>query len=169
MSTEIRPPVEDSDNESGGQANPVPQEEELYAGAKIDSADEALASDEALADAFGALSEPAESDAGGVLYTLGVWRIKEDRGVEEFIAAWQALGDLFRQLPQSPAGKGVLVQDISDPALFYSFGPWHDLTDIEAMRQDTKVLAALETLRQHCREARTGVYRKVAEAAIKAR
>jgi hypothetical protein len=169
MSTEIRPPLEDGDNGvpgEGGASNPVPEEEELFAGTKIDSADEALASEDALAEAFGPLSEPAESDAGGALYTLGIWRIKDDRGMEEFIAAWQVLNELFHQLPQPPAGKGVLVQDISDPALFYSFGPWQDLTDIEAMRQDTQVLAALETLRQHCSEARTGVYRTVAEAKI---
>lgn len=134
-------------------------DEGLFSGTKIDSEEEALAS-----------NVPAEAaaivpDTQGALYTLGMWRVKPGQQAN-FIAAWQALNDIFRQLPQPPTGKGTLVQSVSDPLLFYSFGPWLSLADIEAMRQDARAQAGLEALRHYCTEAVTGAYRTVAEAEI---
>ena len=64
--------------------------EGLYSGSKIDSEEEALVS--------GVPVEPAAtlSDTHGAMYTLGMWRVKPGQQAD-FIAAWQALSDIFRQ------------------------------------------------------------------------
>jgi hypothetical protein len=144
-----------------GNVEEVPDigDEGLFAGTKIDSEEEALAADVPLE------STVTASETQEAVYTFGMWRVKPGRQAD-FIAAWQALGDIFRQLPQPPAGKGTLVQSVSDPALFYSYGPWLSLADIEAMRQNAEARAGLEELRQYCTEAQTGAYRTVAEADI---
>jgi hypothetical protein len=134
-------------------------DEGLFSGSKIDSEEEALASPVFIEPTAPAL------DTQSALYTLGMWRVKPGQQAD-FIAAWQALGDFFRKLPQPPAGKGTLVQSVSDPLLFYSFGPWVSLADIEAMRQDDQARAGLEALRHYCTEALAGAYRTVAEADI---
>jgi hypothetical protein len=148
----------DGENDDSDQVPDI-GDEGLFSGTKIDSEEEALATGvavEATTTAF---------DTQGALYTLGMWRVKPGQQAD-FIAAWQALGDIFRQLPQPPAGKGTLVQSVSDPSLFYSFGPWVTLADIEAMRQDDQARAGLEALRRYCTEALAGAYRTVAEADI---
>lgn len=95
-------------------------------------------------------------------YTLGVWRVKEGRE-PDFIEAWKAVGVAFSQLPDPP-GPGVLVRSESDPDLFYSFGPWKRLEDIQAMRGDAKSNAALQKLMSLCTKATPGAYRVVARA-----
>jgi hypothetical protein len=131
----------------------------LFSGTKIDSEEEALASGVPVE------ATTTDSDTHGALYTLGMWRVKPGQQTD-FITAWQALSDIFRQLPQPPTSKGILVQSVSDPLLFYSFGPWLSLADIEAMRQDAQARAGLEALRYYCTEALAGAYRTVAEAEI---
>lgn len=98
----------------------------------------------------------------GPYYTLGVWRVKEGREAD-LIAAWKAVGEAFYQLPRPP-GPGTLLRSESDPALFYSFGPWDRLEDIQAMRSDVRARAAIERLEDLCIEASPGTFRVVAEA-----
>jgi len=96
------------------------------------------------------------------VYTLGVWRVKSGQE-DAFIEAWKALGKVFTQLPQPP-GKGTLLQSLSDPLLFYSFGPWNSLADIQAMRNNPDAQEGINILRGLCTEAIPGGYRVVAEA-----
>jgi hypothetical protein len=153
-------------NGKDGDVGEVPDigDEGLFAGTKIDSEEEALASPMTV-ETDAVIADTVVADTQGALYTLGMWRVKEGQQAD-FIAAWQALGDIFRQLPQPPAGKGRLVQSLSDPTLFYSFGPWLTRADMEAMRQDALAQAGLENLRQYCTESQSGAYRTVAEAEI---
>jgi hypothetical protein len=146
-------------NDGGVEEVPDIGDEGLFAGTKIDSEEEALAADVPVESTITA------SETQSAVYTLGMWRVKPGQQAG-FIAAWQALSDIFRQLPQPPAGKGTLVQSVSDPAIFYSFGPWLSLADIEAMRHHPQAQAGLEELRQYCMEAQAGAYRTVAEADI---
>lgn len=132
-------------------------DEGLFSGSKIDSEEEALASDVPVETAT------LTSDTQAALYTLGMWRVKAGQQTD-FIAAWQALSDILRQLPQPPASKATLVQSVSDPSLFYSLGLWLTLADIEAMQQDVHARAGLEALRHHCTETLDGAYSTVAEA-----
>lgn len=95
-------------------------------------------------------------------YTLGVWRVDQGREAD-FIEAWKAVGVAFSQLP-NPPGTGTLVRSESDPTLYYSFGPWNRLEDIQAMRGDARSQAALKELIGLCTEAHPGTYRVVARA-----
>jgi quinol monooxygenase YgiN len=97
-----------------------------------------------------------------VIYTLGVWRVKPGKEAA-FIDAWKALGNIFARLPQTP-GKGTLIQSLTDPLLFYSFGPWSDLADVEAMRANPEAQEGINQLRELCTEATPGGFRVVAEA-----
>lgn len=93
-------------------------------------------------------------------YTLAAWRVEQGRE-EDFVDAWKAVGVAFSQLP-NPPGPGVLVRSESDPALFYSFGPWKRLEDIQMMRDDAQAQAALQRLISLCTEATPGAYRVAA-------
>ena len=141
----------------------APAEEELYAGTKIDSEEEALASEEAVEEALtvGGAVLPEDTEVQGIVYTLGRWRVLPEQKAD-FIAAWHELGTVLRQLPHPPVGQGVLVQSVAEPDLFYSFGPWPSLDAITSMRQDAAAGAALAALRALCSEVTTGAYRVVA-------
>ena len=64
------------------------------------------------------LRSPQEESMQEVVYTLGVWKVKPGQEAD-FIAAWKALGEIFSRLPHPP-GTGTLIQNVSDPAVFYS-------------------------------------------------
>lgn len=102
-----------------------------------------------------------------VMYTLGVWKPKPGQ-TEEFISAWKALGQIFSELPHPP-GTGTLIQSLSDPNLFYSFGPWKSLEDIQSMRADPRAQAGIQRLVDLCTEATPGSFRVVAEAPSRSR
>jgi hypothetical protein len=94
-------------------------------------------------------------------YTHAMWRIKPENEAA-FVEAWKALGVAFLGLPQ-PATQGTLIQSLTEPALFYSFGPWNSLEEIAAMRSHPEPQAALQRVRDLCEEASAGGYRVVAE------
>jgi hypothetical protein len=96
------------------------------------------------------------------IYTLGVWRVKPGHETG-FIQAWKALGDVFRKLPQPP-GKGILLQSLEDSLLYYSFGPWNSLADVNEMRKNPAAQAGIQKIRDLCTEATPGGFRVVAEA-----
>jgi len=96
-------------------------------------------------------------------YTHALWRVKPGRE-GEFIEAWKALGAIFAKLPGS--GQGTLIQSVSDPALFYSFGPWNSLEAIEAMRSDPASQNGIHKLRDLCDEAMPGTYRVAGEVGM---
>lgn len=67
-------------------------------------------------------------------YTHGRWVAKEGREAE-FQAAWEELAEwTARNIPGAVGGEARLLQDIENPRLFYSFGPWQSLEAIEAWR-----------------------------------
>lgn len=96
----------------------------------------------------------------GDVYTLGVWKAKPGQEAS-FIAAWKELGAFFLGLP-NPPGPGTLVQSLDDPTLFYSFGPWNRLEDIQAMRADPRTRDAIGKLASLCEQATPGSFRLVA-------
>lgn len=113
-------------------------------------------------DGSGTAQSPEEAMLEGV-YTLGVWRVKPGREAE-FITAWKELGRTFAQLPQPPSGRGTLIQSLSDPTLFYSFGPWKRLEDVEAMRANARAQEGIRRLMELCTEATPGSFQVVAES-----
>lgn len=94
------------------------------------------------------------------VYTLGVWRVKPGKQAE-FIEVWKGLGRFFSCLPNPPA-RGTLIRSVDDESLFYSFGPWSSMDDIQAMRADPRTPAELGKLAALCDEARPGTFRLVA-------
>lgn len=97
-----------------------------------------------------------------VVYTLGTWRVEPGREAE-FIAAWKELGEIFTRLPQPPGHTGTLIQSLTDPTLFYSFGQWNRVEDIQAMRNDPRAQEGIRKLIELCTEATPGSFRLVAE------
>jgi hypothetical protein len=93
-------------------------------------------------------------------YTHALWHVKEGEAAE-FIAAWEDFGKALSLVPDSPPVKGTLIQSLSNPDIFYSFGPWESLEHIEAMRSDPGVQAALMKISGHCRQASPGNYKTV--------
>jgi Antibiotic biosynthesis monooxygenase len=96
-----------------------------------------------------------------VVYTHATWRVRQGKE-EEFVAAWNRLPDVFSCLSNRPLG-GTLIQSLSDPQLFYSFGPWKNLADVEAMRSDPECKEAFRKIIELCDEAEPGAYRVVAD------
>lgn len=94
------------------------------------------------------------------VYTLGVWRVKDGKQ-SEFVEAWTALGHYFRGL-ENPPGEGTLVQSVDEPQLFYSFGSWRSLDDIEEMRSRPETPQEIGKLMDLCEEGRPGTFRVVA-------
>ena len=98
----------------------------------------------------------------GKYYTHALWKVKPGK-VEEFMQAWQGLGEAFANLPGKPSTYGTLIQSLSDPTEFYSFGPWDSLEDMQAMRADPSAQAAIRRIAELCNQATPGAYRVVAE------
>ncbi len=99
----------------------------------------------------------------GDAYTLAIWRVKEGKE-EEFVEAWKGdLADFFLSLP-NPPGTGTLIRSVEDPQLFYSFGPWRSLEDIQQMRSDPRTTEMIGKLAALCEETKPGAFRVVATA-----
>lgn len=101
-----------------------------------------------------------------VHYTHAEWRVRPGNEAE-FVAAWRALGDAFSTLPARPLW-GTLLQSATEPALFYSFGPWASPVDIAAMRADPVAQAALARVGSLCERASPGTFREVAHVDLRA-
>lgn len=97
------------------------------------------------------------------IYTLSTWRVRPGKEAE-FVAAWKELGRVFSQLPHRPTDRGTLVQSLEDPTLFHSFGPWHSVEDVEAMRASPRAQQGLHRLSELCEDSSSGTFRVVAES-----
>ena len=103
------------------------------------------------------MEDPSEA------YTLAMWRVREGEE-EEFVEAWKDdLGEFFSSLP-NPRGTGTLIRSVDDPQLFYSFGPWRSLEDIQRMRSNPRTPEMIVKLVSLCDEAKPGSFRVVATA-----
>lgn len=99
---------------------------------------------------------------GDTAYTLALWPVKEGRELE-FVEAWKGLSDYFLDLP-NPPGTGTLIRSVEDPRLFYSFGPWRRIEDIQRMRSDPRTPEMIGKLTVLCEEAKPGTLRVVMTA-----
>jgi heme-degrading monooxygenase HmoA len=93
-------------------------------------------------------------------YTHALWRVKPGNE-QAFIDAWRAMGDAFLAIP-GPKSHGTLIQSLTDPTLFYSFGPWESLDQIHAMRANPAAQEAMARARELCEEVETGAFRVAA-------
>ncbi|HVE61956.1 MAG TPA: hypothetical protein VNA26_09060 [Chitinophagaceae bacterium] len=95
-------------------------------------------------------------------YTHALWHIKEGKA-DEFIAAWKKFGISLSEMPDAPPAQGTLIQSLTDPLVFYSFGPWENLEDNNAMRSNENVKKALSEIIALCQEAKPGSYKTIAK------
>lgn len=97
-------------------------------------------------------------------YTHAMWKVRPgDEAL--FVEAWRGLADAFLSLPV-PATRGTLIQSLDDPSLFYSFGPWESIEDIQAMRSNPQAQAAIRRVVELCEQATPASYRVVAEIGL---
>ena len=90
-------------------------------------------------------------------YTLAKWKVKP--GNEQvFIEAWTKLGEVFTKL-EHPSLHGTLLRNLEDETLFYSYGPWNNLSDIEEMRANPECRNAIRNVMNLCEIAEPGNYK----------
>jgi quinol monooxygenase YgiN len=94
-----------------------------------------------------------------VPYTLAMYRVRPGQE-EKFIEAWRNLAKTFCSLPQPPLW-GTLIRSLSDPSLFYSFGPWADAAHVAAMRGNEHGREAFRRLGALCTEMTPGDYEMI--------
>ena len=76
--------------------------------------------------------------------TVGIWTVTAGRE-EEFVAAWQALGEAT--IAEFPAAHGRLLRDVDNPGRFVSFGPWDSHDTIDAWRASTSFKEGVARIR----------------------
>jgi len=79
------------------------------------------------------------------------------------VEAGIGLSDYFLDLP-NPPGTGTLVRSVEDPRLFYSFGPWRSIEDIQRMRCAPRTPEMIGKLADLGEEAKPGTSRLVVTA-----
>jgi hypothetical protein len=92
-------------------------------------------------------------------YMVALWRVSTGQE-DAFRAAWLDLAAVFVG-HEHPAQFGVLLQHQTDRSLFYSFGPWNSMADVEAMRRCPDAQDAFLRVTSLCDEAQPGVYEMV--------
>lgn len=93
-------------------------------------------------------------------YTLARWQVEPGKE-EAFRAAWHAMGEAFAATLPDTRSEGTLVQSLTEPTTFYSFGPWESLQHIERMRADPACQERMKAAMALCKEATPGAYRVV--------
>ena len=92
-------------------------------------------------------------------YTLTYWHVKEN-SEEEFINIWKKdFAPVFMKL--NPYSKVTLVQSLENPNIYYSFGPWINVEQMQASRADKNYRSAIIKLVSLCSEARPGSFKNI--------
>lgn len=92
-------------------------------------------------------------------YTLACYRVLPGKE-GAFVDVWSKLADTFTELPNPPIW-GTLIRSVSDPTVFYSFGPWKDAAHVAEMRSNPEAGAAFRAIRQLCAEMTPGDYEMI--------
>ena len=77
--------------------------------------------------------------------TLAVFRVAPEHQ-PAFQKAWRALCAAFLELPQPPISSMTLIQSNTDPSVFQSLGAWRSLEDVQAMRQDLRIVVLMNAM-----------------------
>ena len=92
-------------------------------------------------------------------YTLTSWKIK-DNNEEEFLHIWESdFAPSFIKL--NPYSTVTLIQSLENPHIYYSFGPWINLEQLQSSRADEKYRTAISKLVSLCTEARPGSFKNI--------
>ncbi len=92
-------------------------------------------------------------------YTFTYWKVKENN-VEEFLHIWENdFALVFIKL--NPYSKVTLLQSLENPNIYYSFGPWINLEQLQTSRADENYRILISKLVSLCDEARPGSFKNV--------
>ena len=92
-------------------------------------------------------------------YTFTCWHVKENC-VEEFINIWEKdFAPIFIEL--NPYSKVTLLQSLENPNIYYSFGPWINLEQMQASRADKNYRSTITKLVSLCSEAKPGSFKNI--------
>jgi hypothetical protein len=83
--------------------------------------------------------------ASSSIMTLAVFRVAPEHQLA-FQKAWCALCLAFLELPQPPSTAMTLIQSNLDPNMFQSLGAWASLEDVQAMRQDVRIVPLMKAM-----------------------
>jgi heme-degrading monooxygenase HmoA len=93
------------------------------------------------------------------VYTHVTWHVKPGQA-EEFLAAWNTLGDLFSTLPNPPI-EVTLIRRADDPTIFHSIGSWRSLADAQEVTESPAAIDAVARISELCSEGAPAVYEVV--------
>jgi hypothetical protein len=92
-------------------------------------------------------------------YTFTYWKVKENN-VEEFLHIWEKdFASVFIRL--NPYSKITLLQSLENPNIYYSFGPWTNLEQMQSSRANENYRSVLSRLISLCSETRQGSFKNV--------
>jgi len=83
-------------------------------------------------------------------YTLGIWMVKAGNE-QSFIEEWKAFAE-WTSKNQRGVGSGYLLQDITNPHRFISFGNWENLDVIKEWRERPEFKAFVDKVKLFCED-----------------
>jgi len=90
-------------------------------------------------------------------YTFNLWKIK-DGNLDEFLHIWEEkLAQEFIKL--NPYSKVTLIQSLDNPNIYYSFGPWTKLDQMQAARSNVNYRSAISELVSLCDLSKSGSFK----------
>ena len=90
-------------------------------------------------------------------YTFNLWKIKEGN-LEEFLHIWEK--ELAREfIKLNPYSKITLIQSLDNPNIYYSFGPWIKLEQMQSARSNENYRSAISKLVSLCDKSSSGSFK----------
>jgi heme-degrading monooxygenase HmoA len=92
-------------------------------------------------------------------YSFNLWKIKEGNE-QEFLNVWEnELAKAFVKL--NPYSKTTLIQSMDTPSIYYSFGPWIKLDQLQAARSSEEYRTAVTKLVSLCDISKSGSFKNL--------
>lgn len=92
-------------------------------------------------------------------YTFAYWQVKENNA-EEFLHIWEKdFAPVFIKF--NPYSKVTLIQSLENPNIYYSFGYWINLEQMQASRANENYRTVISKLVSLCSEARPGSFKNI--------
>lgn len=92
-------------------------------------------------------------------YAFNLWKIK-DGNEQKFLDIWE--NELAKAYVKSnPYSSATLIQSIDTPNIYYSFGPWIKLDQLQAARSSKEYRNAVTKLVSLCEISKSGSFRNI--------
>ncbi len=97
------------------------------------------------------------------VYTLGFWTALPEKE-SEFIAAWQEFARWTMQNQKGTIGDAKLIQDVSEPRRFISFGAWQNPERVQEWRRQPEFQSFFLKAKTLCEDIKPGNWKEAASA-----